>query len=163
MNGWRVGIRPTGLSSEAIHGWGTHHPWDPSDLQRCINYCREAGITTPKLVERMTGRSPEWDRLLPHWDALVGLLEHEKATRVDGCAPLTYRAMRRFLADGVICAVCEGTGEDGPCPKCKGTGRRGGGRCRNLRCRHGAIECHPCFGRGYTPPNQSIRPERGAE
>ncbi|MDR7253740.1 hypothetical protein J2X46_002730 [Nocardioides sp. BE266] len=45
----------------------------------------------------MTGRSPEWDALLPHWGELVGLLDDEKDTRKDGCAPATYRRMREIL------------------------------------------------------------------
>jgi hypothetical protein len=119
-----------GLSAQAIAGSGTDHPWDPSDLWRCVTYCERIGLTTKKLRKRMAGRSPEWDRLLPEWDRLVALLKHEMDTRTDHTAPLTYVEMRIIRHGGVKCPECEGTGRGEPCPKCRGTGRRNGGRCR---------------------------------
>jgi hypothetical protein len=114
-----------------------------------MKYC--AGyLTTDQLRERMTGRSVEWDRLLPEWDYLTGLLQHEMDTRTDGTAPLTYHQMRRVLADGVKCLTCGGTGRGADCEKCKGTGHRSGGRCRAARCYRGAEYCGTCRGRGYT-------------
>jgi hypothetical protein len=98
----------------------------------------------------MAGRSPEWDRLLPHWDALVALLRHEMDTRTDGTAPRTYMEMKRVLADGIACTACDATGRGEECLKCKGTGRRSGGRCRADRCFRGAAYCFTCDGRGYT-------------
>lgn len=140
---------PTGLSSQAIAGQGIDHPWDPSDLLRCMNYC--AGyITTEQLRTRMAGRSLSWDRLLPEWDNLTTLLQHEIDTRTDGTAPRTYREMKRVLADGVKCPNCDGSGRGEPCQKCKGTGNRSGGRCRADRCFRGADLCPTCGGRGYT-------------
>lgn len=87
-----------GLSARAIAYAGhVDHPHDPADLQRCVAYCYTAGITVDQLRKRMAGRSPEWDALLPHWSELIGLLEDEKATRKDGCAPDTYARMRALL------------------------------------------------------------------
>jgi len=139
---------PTGLSSQAIHGNGNHHPWDPSDLLRCVRYC-SGYLTTEQLRERMAGRSIEWDRLLPEWDNLTALLAQEMRDRTDGTAPLTYRAMKRVLADGVTCKSCSGSGRSGPCSKCKGTGHRSGGTCRAADCIRGYNVCPDCRGNGY--------------
>jgi hypothetical protein len=139
-----------GLSAQAIAGGGNNHPWDPSDLLRCVNYCQERAITTPQLRARMAGRSVEWDRLTPEWDNLVALLRHEMDTRTDGNAPRTYAEMKRVLADGIACADCSSTGRGAACVKCKGTGLRGGGRCRAAQCYRGADFCPTCRGRGYT-------------
>jgi hypothetical protein len=139
-----------GLSASAIAGGGRDHPWDPSDLLRCVNYCEWAGISTPDLQSRMAGRSPQWDRLLLEWDHLVGLLRNEMETRTDYRAPRTYREMRRVIDGGIACAVCDSTGRAEECAKCKGTGRRSGGRCRAPRCFGGADLCPACDGNGYT-------------
>lgn len=141
-----------GMSARAIAGAGVDHPHDPGDLLRCVNYCRQAGLDTADLRRRMAGRSVEWDRLLPEWDNLVTLLEHEKDTRTDGTAPRTYREMKRVLASGTACAACDSTGRGTECPKCKGTGRRSGGRCRAENCWHGADFCPVCRGRGHLIP-----------
>ena len=65
-----------GLSAQAIAGSGSNHPHDPADLLRCVNYC-DGRLSTSDLRERMAGRSIYWDRLLPEWDNLVGLLRNE--------------------------------------------------------------------------------------
>jgi hypothetical protein len=144
------GPHSMGLSAQAIAGGGSHHPWDPADLLRCINYCERARLSTADLRTRMAGRSIQWDRLLPEWDNLAKLLRHEMATRTDHIAPLTYRAMKRVLDDGVACVVCDGSGRGTECAKCKGTGRRSGGRCRAENCYRGADFCPACNGKGYT-------------
>lgn len=138
-----------GLSAQAISGGGSNHPWDPSDLLRCIEYCESRGFGMDVLRSRMTGRSIEWDRLLPEWENLVELLRHEMDTRTDRMAPRTYAAMKRVLADGVACTACDSTGRGAVCSKCKGSGLRGGGRCRAIRCYHGADFCRGCSGRGF--------------
>lgn len=138
-----------GLSAQAIAGGGRHHPHDPSDLLRCINYCK-GRFTTADLRQRMAGRSVYWDRLLPEWDRLVELLHHEIDTRADGIAPRTYAEMKRVLNDGIACGACDGTGRGVECVKCKGTGRRSGGRCRADNCWRGADFCPTCRGNGYT-------------
>lgn len=139
-----------GLSAQAISGGGSNHPHDPSDLLRCIDYCDGRGIGTDALRARMSGRSIQWDRLMPEWDHLAGLLRHEMDMRTDGNAPRTYAEMKRVLADGVACTACDSTGRGAVCGKCKGSGLRGGGRCRAECCYHGADFCHGCRGRGYT-------------
>lgn len=139
-----------GLSAQAIAGGGTNHPWDPSDLLRCINYCNERDISTDALRSRMAGRSVEWDRLLPEWDGLAKLLRHEMDTRTDGNAPRTYMEMKRVLNGGIACSECGATGRGTECAKCKGSGYRSGGRCRAINCHRGADFCPACHGRGYT-------------
>lgn len=138
-----------GLSAQAISGSGHNHPWDPSDLLRCIKYCESRAIGTDALRSRMAGRSIEWDRLLPEWDNLVELLRHEMDTRTDYNAPRTYTEMKRVLAGGIACGDCDSSGNGAGCVKCKGTGRRGGGRCRGCWGR-GADFCLTCRGCGYT-------------
>jgi hypothetical protein len=138
-----------GLSSQAIAGGGRDHPWDPSDLLRCINYCT-GRLSTAELQARMAGRSIYWDRLLPEWDHLAWLLRHEMDTRTDHTAPRTYAAMKRILAAGTACPDCDSTGRGTICTKCKGTGLRSGGRCRAEHCHRGADFCPTCDGRGYT-------------
>ena len=140
--------QPTGLSSQAIHGRGNHHPWDPSDLLRCMDYCK-GHLTTDELRVRMAGRSIEWDRLLPEWDSLTELLRLEMAAATNGHAPRTYAEMKRVLANGVTCSTCVGSGRGETCSKCKGTGNRSGGTCRATGCYRGASSCPPCSGRGY--------------
>lgn len=139
-----------GLSAQAIAGGGHHHPHDPSDLLRCINYCESRGISTDALRSRMSGRSTQWDRLLPEWDHLIELLRHEMDTRTDRNAPRTYAEMKRVLNAGIACAACDSTGRGTECTKCKGKGRRSGGRCRAAHCYRGADFCPTCDGRGYT-------------
>jgi hypothetical protein len=140
-----------GLSAKAIARSGEDHPHDPSDLLRCINYWGTG--RTDELQRRMAGRSIYWDRLLPHWDELVALLQHEMATRTDKNAPRTYVEMQRILNDGIACTFCDATGRGTECVKCNGTGRRSGGLCRAPRCHHGADFCAVCRGRGYSTLN----------
>lgn len=139
-----------GLSAQAIAGGGRDHPHDPSDLLRCVRYCEARGISADALHARMSGRSIQWDRLLPEWDHLVELLRHEMDTRTDGNAPRTYAEMKRVLNDGIACSDCDSTGRGTVCAKCKGTGRRPGGRCRAEHCYRGADFCATCHGSGYT-------------
>lgn len=145
--GWTMG-----LSASAIAHGGRDHPRDPADLVRCAKYCEWSGLSTEALRLRMSARSVEWDRLTAHWDDLVALLKHEVETRTDGLAPRTFVEMKRVLADGVACSVCDGTGRGEDCPKCKGTGRRSGGRCRTADCYRGADLCSTCRGHGFTIP-----------
>ena len=144
-------IGQMGLSAQAIAGGGNNHPWDPSDLLRCVDYCESRGISTETLRARMSGRSTQWSRLMPEWDNLVTLLRHEMKTRTDYNAPRTYAEMKRVLADGIACTPCNSTGRGTECGKCKGTGKRAGGRCRAERCYRGADFCAGCSGRGYQP------------
>ena len=87
-----------GMSARAIKYAGeTNHPHDPGDLKRCVDYCRTNGISAKELRRRMSGRSPEWDALLSHWNELTGMLADEVETRTDGCAPATCARMRELL------------------------------------------------------------------
>lgn len=139
-----------GLSAQAIAGGGNHHPHDPSDLLRCVDYCESRGISTDTLRTRMANRSTQWARLVPEWENLVELLRHEMDTRTDRRAPRTYTEMKRLLDNGSACASCDSTGRGAVCAKCRGTGRRSGGRCRAEHCYRGADFCPNCHGRGYT-------------
>lgn len=145
-----------GLSAKAIAYGGSDHPHDPSDLLRCVNYCT-GRLSTAELRARMAGRSIYWDRLLPEWDNLVSLLRHEIDTRTDGNAPRIYREMKRVLDDGIACTACDSTGRGTECAKCKGTGRRSGGRCRAANCYRGADFCPTCGGRGYQLRRKAVR------
>lgn len=146
---WYSHLHPVmGLSARAIAGDGDHHPHDPSDLVRCVAYCDRNGITTDALKLRMRSKSPEWGRLVAAWDELVALLRQEVANP-DGRAPRTYNAMRRVINDGIACDACDSTGRGTPCSKCKGSGRRSGGKCRAPRCYRGADFCPTCHGHGY--------------
>ena len=143
-------VHELGLSAQAIAGHGTNHPHDPSDLLRCIKFCEAQGIGTKQLQTRMAGRSTPWDRLMPEWDHLVELLRHEMDTRTDYSAPRTYAEMRRVINAGTACKDCNSTGRGAECAKCKGSGRRGGGRCRADKCYGGSDFCSTCRGEGYT-------------
>lgn len=139
-----------GMSAQAIAYGGKDHPWDPSDLQRCLNYIEAWNIDTPALRKRMAGRSVAWDRLLPEWDNLVSLFRQEIENQGPWwSAPRTYQEMKRILANGIACTACDSTGRGTECPKCKGTGRRSGGTCRAEKCYEGADLCTSCRGRGY--------------
>lgn len=139
-----------GRSSDAImYGHGRDYPRGPADLLRCISYCERSCISSTDLRDRMAGKSVEWDRLTEHWDELVSLLDHEIETRTDGMAPATYLAMKRIIAGGDTCLSCDGSGRGVECEKCKGSGRRSGGKCRAQGCYRGAAFCATCRGRGY--------------
>lgn len=93
----------TGLSSHAIArafghctSGGFDHPWDPSDLRRCINYCDETGISVEALRERMATVSESWHALVDHWEELVALIDEERSEGT-GRAPRTYQRMRVLL------------------------------------------------------------------
>ena len=139
-----------GLSAQAIAHGGSDHPWDPADLLRCMRLCDRWNMDTATLRKRMSGRSTAWDRLLPEWDNLTGMLRDEMETGDGWRAPRTYQEMKRVLAGGVSCTACDSTGRGLECVKCKGTGRRSGGACRAEKCYSGADFCQTCRGRGYT-------------
>lgn len=153
-----------GISSEAIvshltadpvgsYRWSTDWPHDPSDFRRCqllLNAVPLARLAFPA----MSTRGPQWARLVQSWDEIHASIECEVPNylegRASGSAPQAYRLMQRVIAGGATCHACSGTGRADPCPKCKGTARRGGGRCRNSGCHGGSFLCGPCWGRGYT-------------
>lgn len=151
-----------GMSSQAIvehltgvrldewsHG---NYPYDPDDFRRCqllLNAVPLAGLMFPT----MRDVSPQWARLVDVWNEIHEACEEEAPgylTSKHGSAPKAYALMKRTLAGGVICEPCEGLGKAEACPRCKGSGRRGGGRCRAEGCAGGRRYCRVCRGRGYT-------------
>lgn len=88
----------TGLSSMAI--WMTmmglpserDHPYDPSDLGRCLRLLERIPEWKPR-VKELACLSPTWAALVARWDELASLMETEvgffgeNGTR----APKTYR------------------------------------------------------------------------
>lgn len=165
FHGW-LATGERGLSAEAIvtHLTGTnvsgrfhighaHHPSDPSDFRRCQLLLR--AVPLAKLMfPAMRGASPQWARLVDAWDEIDATIEQEVPGYVDnardGRAPLAYRLMKRVIAGGTFCVDCGGSGNGTPCEKCKGSGRRGGGRCRAKGCYSGHALCTTCRGNGYT-------------
>ncbi|MGC8519087.1 MAG: hypothetical protein ACP5P4_11260 [Steroidobacteraceae bacterium] len=101
-----------GLSSEFIvdylygftvlegHWRGTpHHPFDPSDLRRCLLLLADSPKTAAQFP-RMRAASPEWARLVDAWADLEEqfLAEiGELRGLAHWSAPLTYAAMKRVL------------------------------------------------------------------
>jgi hypothetical protein len=101
-----------GLSSEFIvdylygfpliegHWRGTpHHPFDPSDLRRCLLLLADSPETATEFP-RMRTASPEWVRLVDAWPALAAQLTEEIGDLrgpANWSAPLTYAAMKRVL------------------------------------------------------------------
>ena len=80
---------------------GTDHPYDPSDLIRCIKYCDEWAISDERLAEVMAPVSPTWAALVENWGALVEMLDAEIEQKT-GTAALTYAYMqdlRQFVLD----------------------------------------------------------------
>lgn len=163
FSGW-LATGERGISSEAIVSrltgvpvgqWhGSSNPWDPSDFRRCELLLRRVPLARMALP-MMRDVSPTWARLVDAWDDLVALAESEIPGVFDGPwrsgeARRTYAEMQRLIDDGVGCEPCGGTGRGETCPKCKGTGRRSGGRCRAPGCLRGALSCPSCRGRGYT-------------
>lgn len=162
FTGWLAGGE-RGMSSEAIVAHLTGHPvgrygsrdypHDPDDFRRCQRLLRVvplAGLWFPT----MRSCSPVWARLVDAWDEIHATIEAEVPGYVDshpsGSAPKGYRLMRRVIDGGTECATCEGSGQAAACPRCKGTGKRSGGRCRYPGCSSGYFACGPCRGKGYT-------------
>ncbi len=66
-----------GLSSQTIAFWvgfgvlpeDHNHPLDPSDFNRCLKLLETAPGLRPNL-HKMASLSPEWSRLIEHWDAI---------------------------------------------------------------------------------------------
>jgi hypothetical protein len=163
FNGW-LARGERGLSSEAIvtHLTGTHisthrsaddYPHDPSDFRRCQLLLEAVPMARVTFRDVMREVSPQWQRLVDAWDDIHDLSEDEVPGYLNGAtgnAPRTYQLMRRTIAGGTECTACDGSGNGRPCEKCKGTGRRGGGRCRAPQCYRGFAFCQTCRGRGYT-------------
>lgn len=98
-----------GISSEAIveqltgervgryrYGGGDH-PYDPSDLNRCVKLLDQHDLAKLAFPGTMASRSPEWAALDAAWDELTELLRAEQAEGT-GSAPRTYARMNEVLA-----------------------------------------------------------------
>lgn len=97
-----------GISSEAIveqltgerigHGYhrGDDHPYDPSDLRRCMLLLDQHDLAKLVFPGAMVSRSRSWAALDAVWDELIELLR-EEMKREDGKAPKTYARMREVL------------------------------------------------------------------
>lgn len=76
-----------------------HHPFDPSDLRRCLLLLADSPETATELP-RMRAASPVWARLLDAWPTLAAQLTEEIGDLrgpANWSAPLTYAAMKRVL------------------------------------------------------------------
>lgn len=77
----------------------THHPYDPSDLRRCMKLLE----TVPEFqgrMEEMRKVSPTWSRFVDRWDELIALLKQEMSDkRNKGKAPQTYELMKEIRRD----------------------------------------------------------------
>ena len=134
----------TGLSH-----WGSDHPHDPDDFRRCQLVARQV---SPETFAGMRTRSPEWARLVDHWQEIHEAIEAEVPDYIyghPGNARRAYQLMRRVIAGRPACVTCDGSGRAEGCPKCNGSGRRGGGRCRAAGCFEGFRLCRSCRGYGY--------------
>lgn len=99
----------TGLSSKAIcaHMLGISigdrynrqcHPWDPSDLGRCLRLLEKFPEWKDRMPE-MAGLSKEWCNLIAHWDELSIQMENEVGIdwKKARSAPETYRMMKAII------------------------------------------------------------------
>lgn len=151
-----------GISSKAMasvltgepadRSWGSDHPRDPADFRRCELLLRSAPGAREALP-RMAAHSAEWARLVAAWDEIHTAITADVPNYLDrnarGSAPRGYQLMKRVIEGAPICTVCDGSGHGKACQKCKGTGRRSGGRCRAPGCCRGHFLCPSCRGNGY--------------
>lgn len=101
---WSFESDDVGMSSKAMaaastgHAGGKSHPWDPSDLNRCIKLLHEVPEVRENL-EKVAQLSKSWKKLIERWDELekcfideVGYdWKHEKS------ATKTYKLMKEIL------------------------------------------------------------------
>lgn len=94
-----------GISSEAIaqrlvggrpKRWT--HPYDVADLRRCV-LLLDAVPEAREHIDAMADVSPEWARLVEHWDELERLLRSEMQDGRRWKAPLTGKRMKEVLDD----------------------------------------------------------------
>jgi hypothetical protein len=74
------------------------YPLDPADLRRCMLLVDEIpGIRAA--FPRIATISPEWAKIIEHWDDLVANLRAEMAVPEASSAPRTYAKMRTLFAE----------------------------------------------------------------
>jgi hypothetical protein len=90
----------TGLSSETIcrfmlgkHNADPSHPYDPSDLRRCILLLDRIPEWQPRMAEMQA--VPGWERLALEWERVVSLLR-EECPDFKGSAPKTYDLIKQL-------------------------------------------------------------------
>ena len=98
----------TGTSSKAIwsHMMGCapsnlSHPYDPSDLGRCLRLLEKVPEWKPRISE-MAKYSPGWAGLAKQWDSLSEKMDDEVGidwSKGKG-APETYRSIKLAIAEG---------------------------------------------------------------
>ena len=101
---WVFNSRNVGLSSKAMAAAATghpgkyDHPYDPSDLNRCIKLC----AAIPEVKENfnlVAELSPTWAKLIDRWDELEKCFIDEVG--YDGCksnkAPKTYDLIKSII------------------------------------------------------------------
>ena len=93
----------TGMSSEAIaakmagiDNGNTMHPFDPSDLNRCVEFFKAVPEAKERIGE-MREVSPSWNKIVEAWDTLTAKLSEELSSRDDRRAPETYKMMKAIL------------------------------------------------------------------
>lgn len=73
-----------------------NYPYDPSDLNRCLNLLDTVPELKESFLAHMGDASPEWNGLMKNWELLEKTLVREKATK--DSAPETYNLMKDILA-----------------------------------------------------------------
>lgn len=83
---------------DALNGNHPDHPYDPDDLDRCLQLLAAVPELRGKL-QQMSAVSPEWAALIAQWDAIEQshLAEVGLGWTKAGSAPKTYALMRQVL------------------------------------------------------------------
>ncbi len=78
--------------------WGRSHPYDPADLDRCLQLLRDVPLLRPALPY-MASCSPEWAALIARWDEVEAshLEEVGLGWTKARLAPKTYALMHEIL------------------------------------------------------------------
>lgn len=93
------------VTGQSVGKFGnTHHPYDPTDLNRCMKLLDAYPLTRLVFKDAVRGLSDTWARMADRWDEMEGLLREEMATRTDNTAPKTYALMRELRG---ICPDCD--------------------------------------------------------
>jgi hypothetical protein len=101
---WIFNSRNIGLSSKAMaasvcgHNDKIDHPYDPSDLNRCIKLCTEI----PEIKESfnlIANLSPTWGKLINRWDELEKCFIDEVGFdwSLGKKAPKTYKLIKSII------------------------------------------------------------------
>ena len=85
----------TGIN--CLRGWSGSIPWDPDDLDRCLQLLEDVPALRP-LMPQMATYSPEWAALVARWDEVEAshLEEVGLGWTKAKSAPKTYELMARI-------------------------------------------------------------------